>query len=259
MTSYAFATDEAVATDFSQGDSLFIHADTLQMFTYNLDTDSVYREARAFHKVRVYRTDVQAVCDSLVFSSKDSCLTMYRDPILWNKQQQLLGEEIRVYMNDSTIDWAHIWNQALSVERIDSANYNQVSGKEMKAFFEDGKIRKVDVLNSVRLIYYPMESDSTLIGMVTAESSELNAFLEDMKLKTVVMKPKTNGVMYPMDQLPPAKMRLDNFGWFDYIRPLNKRDIFNWRGKKEGQELKKTTRGNAPLPNQNLFENNKKK
>ena len=259
MTSYAFATDEAVATDFSQGDSLFIHADTLQMFTYNLDTDSVYREARAFHKVRVYRTDVQAVCDSLVFSSKDSCLTMYRDPILWNKQQQLLGEEIRVYMNDSTIDWAHIWNQALSVERIDSANYNQVSGKEMKAFFEDGKIRKVDVLNSVRLIYYPMESDSTLIGMVTAESSELNAFLEDMKLKTVVMKPKTNGVMYPMDQLPPAKMRLDNFGWFDYIRPLNKKDIFNWRGKKAGQELKKTTRGNAPLPNQSLFENNKKK
>jgi lipopolysaccharide export system protein LptA len=259
MTSYAFATDEAVATDFSQGDSLFIHADTLEMFTYNLDTDSVYREARAFHKVRVYRTDVQAVCDSLVFSSKDSCLTMYRDPILWNKQQQLLGEEIRVYMNDSTIDWAHIWNQALSVERIDSANYNQVSGKEMKAFFEDGKIRKVDVLNSVRLIYYPMESDSTLIGMVTAESSELNAFLEDMKLKTVVMKPKTNGVMYPMDQLPPAKMRLDNFGWFDYIRPLNKKDIFNWRGKKAGQELKKTTRGNAPLPNQNLFENNKKK
>ena len=214
---------------------------------------------RAFHKVRVYRTDVQAVCDSLVFSSKDSCLTMYRDPILWNKQQQLLGEEIRVYMNDSTIDRAHIWNQALSVERIDSANYNQVSGKEMKAFFEDGKIRKVDVLNSVRLIYYPMESDSTLIGMVTAESSELNAFLEDMKLKTVVMKPKTNGVMYPMDQLPPAKMRLDNFGWFDYIRPLNKKDIFNWRGKKAGQELKKTTRGNAPLPNQNLFENNKKK
>ena len=259
MTSYAFATDEAVATDFSQGDSLFIHADTLQMFTYHLDTDSVYREARAFHKVRVYRTDVQAVCDSLVFSSKDSCLTMYRDPILWNKQQQLLGEEIRVYMNDSTIDWAHIWNQALSVERIDSANYNQVSGKEMKAFFEDGKIRKVDVLNSVRLIYYPMESDSTLIGMVTAESSELNAFLEDMKLKTVVMKPKTNGVMYPMDQLPPAKMRLDNFGWFDYIRPLNKKDIFNWRGKKAGQELKKSTRGNAPLPNQNLFENNKNK
>ena len=258
LTSYAFATDEAVATDFSQGDSLFIHADTLQMFTYHLDTDSVYREARAYHKVRVYRTDVQAVCDSLVFSSKDSCLTMYRDPILWNGQQQLLGEQIMVYMNDSTIDWAHIHNQALSVERIDSVNYNQVSGKDMKAYFKDGEMEQVDVIGSVRLIYYPMEKDSTLIGMNVSESSELNVYLENRKLKKMVMKPQSSGTLYPMDQLPPEKMKLENFGWFDYVRPLNKKDIFHWRGKKAGQELKKNVRGNVPLPNQKLFENNQK-
>ena len=258
FTSYAFATDEAVATDFSQGDSLFIHADTLQMFTYHLDTDSVYREARAYHKVRVYRTDVQAVCDSLVFSSKDSCLTMYRDPILWNGQQQLLGEQIMVYMNDSTIDWAHIHNQALSVERIDSVNYNQVSGKDMKAYFKDGEMEQVDVIGSVRLVYYPMEKDSTLIGMNVSESSELNVYLENRKLKKMVMKPQSSGTLYPMDQLPPEKMKLENFGWFDYVRPLNKKDIFHWRGKKAGQELKKNVRGNVPLPNQNLFENNQK-
>ena len=258
LTSYAFATDEAVATDFSQGDSLFIHADTLQMFTYHLDTDSVYREARAYHKVRVYRTDVQAVCDSLVFSSKDSCLTMYRDPILWNGQQQLLGEQIMVYMNDSTIDWAHIHNQALSVERIDSVNYNQVSGKDMKAYFKDGEMEQVDVIGSVRLVYYPMEKDSTLIGMNVSESSELNVYLENRKLKKMVMKPQSSGILYPMDQLPPEKMKLENFGWFDYVRPLNKKDIFHWRGKKAGQELKKNVRGNVPLPNQKLFENNQK-
>lgn len=258
LTSYAFATDEAVATDFSQGDSLFIHADTLQMFTYHLDTDSMYREARAYHKVRVYRTDVQAVCDSLVFSSKDSCLTMYRDPILWNGQQQLLGEQIMVYMNDSTIDWAHIHNQALSVEQIDSVNYNQVSGKDMKAYFKDGEMEQVDVIGSVRLVYYPMEKDSTLIGMNVSESSELNVYLENRKLKKMVMKPQSSGTLYPMDQLPPEKMKLDNFGWFDYVRPLNKKDIFHWRGKKAGQELKKNVRGNVPLPNQKLFENNQK-
>ena len=258
LTSYAFATEEAVATDFSQGDSLFIHADTLQMFTYHLDTDSVYREARAYHKVRVYRTDVQAVCDSLVFSSKDSCLTMYRDPILWNGQQQLLGEQIMVYMNDSTIDWAHIHNQALSVERIDSVNYNQVSGKDMKAYFKDGEMEQVDVIGSVRLVYYPMEKDSTLIGMNVSESSELNVYLENRKLKKMVMKPQSSGTIFPMDQLPPEKMKLENFGWFDYVRPLNKKDIFHWRGKKAGQELKKNVRGNVPLPNQKLFENNQK-
>lgn len=258
LTSYAFATDDAVAVDYSQGDSLFIHADTLKMVTFFLDTDSVFREARAYHKVRFYRTDVQGVCDSLVFSSKDTCLTMYRDPILWNKQQQLLGEKIMVYMNDSTIDWAHIENQALSVERIDSVNYNQVNGKEMKAFFKDGEMHQVDVIGSVRLVYYPMEQDSTLIGMNISETSQLSMFLQNRKLKKMIMSPKSNGTLYPMSQIPSDKMRLDNFAWFDYVRPLNKEDIFNWRGKKAGQELKKSTRGAAPLPNQKLFENNKK-
>lgn len=258
LTGYAFATDKAVATDFSQGDSLFIHADTLQLYTFHVNTDSVYREARAFHKVRFYRTDIQGVCDSLVFSSKDSCLTLYQDPILWNGKQQLLGEEIMVYMNDSTIDWAHIQNQALSVEQLDSLNYNQVSGKDMKAYFEGGEMKQVDVDGSVRLVYFPMEKDSTLLGMNCSETSKLSMFLENRKLKKMAMSPKSNGTLYPMTQIPPAKMKLDNFAWFDYVRPLNKADIFNWRGKGAGQELKKSTRGAAPLPNQKLFENTKK-
>ena len=258
LTKYAFATKKAVAVDYSQGDSLFMHADTLQMYTYYLNTDSMFRETRAYHKVRMYRADVQGVCDSLVFSSKDSCLTMYYDPILWNNNQQLLGEKIMIYMNDSTIDWAHIQNQALSVEQLDSTSYNQVTGKEMKAWFQGGEMRKVDVIGSVRLVYYPMESDSTLIGMNVSETSLLNMFLENRKMKKMIMSPKSNGTLYPMLQRPPEKMKLDNFVWFDYIRPLNKEDIFNWRGKKAGQELKKSNRGAAPLPNQDLFNKKKK-
>lgn len=257
LTKYAFATKKAVAVDYSQGDSLFMHADTLQMYTYYLNTDSMFRETRAYHKVRMYRTDVQGVCDSLVFSSKDSCLTMYYDPILWNNNQQLLGEKIMIYMNDSTIDWAHIQNQALSVEQLDSTSYNQVTGKEMKAWFQGGEMRKVDVIGSVRLVYYPMESDSTLIGMNVSETSLLNMFLENRKMKKMIMSPKSNGTLYPMLQRPPEKMKLDNFVWFDYIRPLDKEDIFKWRGKKAGQGLKKGNRSAVPLPNHNLF--NKKK
>ena len=257
LTKYAFATKKAVVVDYSQGDSLFMHADTLQMYTYYLNTDSMFRETRAYHKVRMYRADVQGVCDSLVFSSKDSCLTMYYDPILWNNNQQLSGEKIMIYMNDSTIDWAHIQNQALSVEQLDSTSYNQVTGKEMKAWFQGGEMRKVDVIGSVRLVYYPMESDSTLIGMNVSETSLLNMFLENRKMKKMIMSPKSNGTLYPMLQRPPEKMKLDNFVWFDYIRPLDKEDIFEWRGKKAGQELKKSNRSAVPLPNHNLF--NKKK
>lgn len=251
----AFVTKNALAIDYSQGDSLFLHADTLSMNTFHLDTDSMYREVRAYHKVRFYRTDVQGVADSLVFSSKDSCLIMYKDPILWNENQQLLGEQINIYMNDSTIDWAHIINQALSVEQIpvDTTLFNQISGKEIKAYFEGGQMEKVEVIGSVRLVYYPMDSDSLLIGMNVSETSQLDIYLENQQLERMVMSLKSNGTLYPMSQIPPEKSHLENFVWFDYIRPLNKKDIFIWRGKKVEDQLKKSSRGPVELPNQHLF------
>lgn len=256
-TKYAFATQKAVAIDYSQGDSLFLHADTLMMVTFHLDTDSMFREMRAFHKVRFFRPDLQGTADSLVFSTKDSCLTMYHDPILWNDRQQLIGEKILIYMNDSTIDWAHIINQALSVEELDSTMYNQVSGKEMKAFFRDGQMKKTEVEGSVRVVYYPMDSDSTLIGMNVSETSKLEIYLEDQKIEKMVMSPQSNGTLYPLPQIPKGKDKLENFVWFDYIRPLDKDDIFNWRGKKVEDQLKKNVRGPIELPNQHLFENKK--
>jgi lipopolysaccharide assembly outer membrane protein LptD (OstA) len=63
QTKYAIATDRAMVVDYSQGDSLFLHGDTLQLLTFFLDTDSMYRETRAYHRVRFFRTDIHGVCD----------------------------------------------------------------------------------------------------------------------------------------------------------------------------------------------------
>lgn len=237
----AFATKRAMIIDYSQGDSLYMHGDTLQMVSYNIDTDSLYRKMKAFHKVRMYRTDVQGSCDSLVYNSKDSCMTMYRDPILWNEGQQLLGEEIKMYVNDSTIDWVHIINQALTVEMKDSIHYNQVSGKEMKAYFVDGDMRHIEVTGNVLTAFYPEEKDSTMTGFNYLEGSVLHLYLRERKMERGVFVGKSNGTMYPMDQIPPDKLRLPAFVWLDYIRPLSKEDIFHWRGKKSDQILKPTT------------------
>lgn len=249
LTGYAMATDRAVAVDFSREDSLFLHADTLKMFTYNMNTDSVYRTTHAYHKVRVYSHDIQGVCDSLVFSSLDSCATMYENPVVWNEGQQLFGEEIKAYMNDSTIDWVHIINQATSIEQLDSVNYNQISGKEIKAYFADREVRQVDVIGNVRIIYYSRDDkDSTLIGMNSAETSLLNIYMKEKKLEKIKASAQVTGTMYPMSLIPEDKRYLPLFYWFDYMRPLNKEDIFNWRPKKTGQELKASIRKEIPLP-----------
>lgn len=259
LTGNAVATIRAVAIDYSQGDSLFMHGDTLRLVTYNLKTDSTYREMRVYHKVRAYRTDVQAVCDSLVYNSKDSCMTMYYDPVLWHGSQQLLGEEIKIYMNDSTINWAHIINQALVVEKKDSIHYNQVTGKEMKGFFTDGDMRRVEVNGNVLVVFYPVEErDSSLIIMDYTEGSFLRMFLKDRKMERGTFIGKTTGTAYPLNQIPADKYRLPSFVWFDYIRPLNKEDIFNWRSKKAGEVLQKSDRKPVTSPrNMHIKRSNK--
>ena len=245
---FAFATENPVMMEYSQKDTLFVHSDTIKVITYHLNTDSVYRTAHCYNKVRAFRNDVQAVCDSLVYNTKDSCMTMYRDPIAWSGDRQLLGEEIQVFMKDSTIDRAHIINQALTAELMpDKEHYQQLSSKEMFAYFTKGQITQTEAIGNVRSIYYPVDDkDSTLMGLVYIETDTMKMFMRDRQLQKIWTS-KTDGTWYPMTQIPPERYKLDGFTWFDYIRPISKDDIYEWRGKKDGTQLKNITRHAAPL------------
>ncbi len=248
QTGQAYATKRALMVDYSQKDTLYMHADSLKLYTFNINTDSVWRRVHCFNHVRAYRTDVQAVCDSLVYNTQDSCMTMYKDPIAWYGPRQLLGEKIEVYMNDSTIDWAHVVGQAFSVEKADEEeHYNQVSSTEMFAFFDEGAIRRSDAVGSVRAIYYPVDDkDSSLIVMDYTETDTLRMFMRDRKMHKIWTN-RAEGTWYPLTQIPPAMKTLAGFAWFDYIRPVDKDDIFVWRGKSSGTELRKVERHSAPL------------
>ena len=247
-TGYAMATKRAVAIDFSlEKDSLYMHADTFKIFTYFINTDSVYRKLHAYNKVRAYRTDVQAVCDSLVYNSHDSCMVMYRDPIVWNGNQQLFGQEIRIYMNDSTIDWTHIIGQAFSAEQLnDTVHFNQISSREMKSFFRNGELAESHAIDNVLVDYFYIdEVDSVVTTMNYTETPLLKIYLKDRKMNRIWME-KPSGFYYPVMQIPADKYPLPQFAWFDYVRPKNKEDIFNWRPKKEGTELKEQSRREPP-------------
>lgn len=244
-----FATRNPVAIDYSQKDTLWVHSDTMRIYTFNINTDSVYRKVHAYHKVRAYRVDVQAVCDSLVFNSKDSCMTMYKDPITWNGNRQLLGEQIKAYMNDSTIRFAHVIGQALSVEQLpDSVHYNQVASQEMKAYFEQGEIKKSEAIGNVQTVYYVTnDKDSSLVGLNYLETDTMRMFVGAQRKLDKIWTNKFTSTMYPLTQTPPSKYKLPSFAWFDDIRPKDKNDIFVWKAKAKGSELKAIKRHQAPL------------
>ena len=245
---YGLATKRAIAMDYSQGDTLYLHGDTMRLFTYNINTDSVYRIMQCSPHVRAYRKDVQAVCDSMVMLSRDSVLIMYKDPILWSDGRQIVGEEIRAYMADSTIRFAHVIGQAFSIEQMpDTIHYNQISSKEMKTYFTDGRLRLNQAEGNVLTLYYAEDSaDSTLIGLNYLETDTMRMYFTPARKMDKIWACKHNGVMYPISQIPPDKYFLPGFAWFDYVRPLSKDDILEWRPKKEGMELKKEKRRQAP-------------
>lgn len=248
-TGKGFATRNPVAIDYSQKDTLWVHSDTMRIYTFNINTDSVYRKVHAYHKVRAYRVDVQAVCDSLVFNSKDSCMTMFKDPITWNGNRQLLGEQIKAYMNDSTIRFAHVIGQALSVEQLpDSVHYNQVASQEMKAYFEQGEIKKSEAIGNVQTVYYVTnDKDSSLVGLNYLETDTMRMFVGAQRKLDKIWTNKFTSTMYPLTQTPPSKYKLPSFAWFDDIRPKDKNDIFVWKAKAKGSELKAIKRHQAPL------------
>lgn len=210
--------------------------------------DSTWREVRAYNHVRAYRRDIQAVCDSMVFISKDSCMTMYKDPILWQEGQQLLGEEIKAWVNDSTIDSTHVIRQALSVERVDSMCYNQVTGALMRSFFVKGQMDRSIVEGNVLVNYFPFDEDSLMIGMIHAEGTLLQLFMGKKSVDQIKFIGQVDGCMHPLALIQPNVRYLENFQWFDYVRPVSKEDIFHWRPKKPGTELKITVTHSAPKP-----------
>ena len=233
-TGAGVATQNAMFMDYSQKDTLYLHADTMRVQAFNIDTDSVYREVYCYNKVRAYRRDVQAVCDSLVICSRDSSLTMYVDPILWNGGRQLLGNQILVYMNDSTLREAHVTGNALSIEMMsDREHYNQVASKIMHSFFDqEGNLRRNVAEGNVMVVYFPMDDkDSSLIGLNYTETDTMRMYISPERKLEKIWMAKAEGTLYPMTQIPPGQDHLPQFAWYDEVRPVSKEDIFIWRGK----------------------------
>ena len=248
QTGEAIATRQALARDFSQGkDTLYVHADTLRMFTYNIKTDSVYRVLHGYFHARAYRTNMQMVADSLVFSTLSNKVTLYRDPIVWSDNRQIVGEEINAFLNDSTVDSIYVDRQALMVELVDSTHFNQVSANQMRTYFDTkGEVSENQAIGNVRVVNYPLEKDSTILYQNYVETAKARMFMLNRKLSKI-WAPASHGYFYPLGLAPADRTKLEGFAWFDYIRPTGPDDVFNWRGKKSGTTLKPSIRREAPL------------
>ncbi len=228
---YSYVTRRARAREFSQKDTIYLHADTLCTLINHVVNDSVndsVRVLRAFNQVRFYRSDVQGICDSLQLSEADTIINMYRHAVVWNQERQIFGDEINIHLNDSAADWATLPTGGFMAEHLGEIYYDQLSGKKMKAWFEEKELRRLDVDGNVQVIMFPQEKDSTYNKMVNAESSYMRLNLKPkQEVDRITMWPEVTGKVTPLYLARKADMYLPQFHWYDMLRPQTPDDIFD--------------------------------
>lgn len=219
----AFVTGRALAKEYSKGDTLYVHGDSITSY---LDLADSTKVTNAFHKVRFYRSDMQGLCDSLSATERDSILYLYRHPIVWSGQRQVFGNIIHVHLADSTVDWARLPQFGFVAEHIAEDCYNQISGTDMTAWFADSTISRLYVEGNVMVDMFPMESDSTYNKFAYTESSYMDSYFTDGKIESIHFWPETTSKITPLYLAKRGSYFLPKFKWYEDLRPISPEDVF---------------------------------
>ena len=272
----AFVTGRALAMEYSRGDTLYMHGryiksildidtirttvtdtiappagspDTVQPRIIKreiVSTDSTHIFT-AWPRVRFYRSDMQGLCDSMIFVQRDSTLHLHHHPVVWSDDRQIFGNRIILYLNDSTIDRALLPDFAFTAQHIEDDYYNQLTGKVMEAWFNGGELSRLDVSNSVEAIFYPEENDSTINKMVNLQTANMRGWFEKRALIRMKTWPESNGRVTPLYLAKRSDLLLSKFQWYGTLRPRDSQDIFNVT-EEMGALMENTPIPDIPIP-----------
>lgn len=192
--------------------------------------DSMYRMVKAYRDVRMFRSDFQAVCDSLVAFSSDSTIHLYIDPVLWNETNQVTSDVMDVFTEHEQIERVEFVGRPMMITELDTMYYNQVTGKEMTAFFRNNQIFRNDVNGNVQTIYYLQEDDSPrVVNLLVVEGGSMTSYIEQRKVDKIVYRANPVATIYPLDKIPEDQnLFLKDFKWEAERRPTQ-HDVFDRR------------------------------
>lgn len=227
-TSNSLITDSAQAIQIDQGDSLFMHADTLK---YIGDTSrAAGKQLYAYYKVKIYRHNLQGKCDSLVYNAEDSLIKLFHSPVIWSGQNQLYADSISLFTGKSkNRKMALYYNSYMAEMDDDSSNFNQIKGKIMYGYFKNKELYKVMVRGNAETIYFVRNDKDELVGVNKAESSDLVIHVKNKRISRLTFLNKPTEKLHPEKKLSRSDMVIKNFKWYKHARPESRYDIFRWQ------------------------------
>lgn len=176
--------------------------------------------------VRLFSDSLQAVCDSFSYTQSDSMFRLYRNPIIWSKNQQTNADTIYMHTKDNKLSELNLLHDALLISSTGYATmYDQIAGSLIDAYFNQNEIQFVHVNQNAESIYYAKDEGGAYIGANKAEGAEIKIYFEDKAIRRLVILNDPKGVMYPMDKLPDDQKYLANFKILTDKKPKSKAEI----------------------------------
>jgi lipopolysaccharide export system protein LptA len=188
--------------------------------------DSTDRYFEAFRHVRIFSDSLQAVCDSMFYSFKDSVFRLYDEPVVWSNESQITGDTILLFTKNKKADRMQVFKNSFIASLVKPETFNQVKSIRMDAYFIDGDIDSVRARGAAECIYYIQDEDSAFTGINQSTSELMDVYFREKELHRVVFRNQVKGTIWPMKEKSPSEMRLSNFKWRDAERPKSKYEMF---------------------------------
>ena len=242
-----FVTKRAVAINFVENDSVYIHGKKLMVTGKEGN-----RIIRAFNNVRFFKKDMSGKCDSIHSSAKTALTKLIGNPILWNGESQITGDIMHLIGNNTTqkLDSLKVLNNTFLVSKDTlGSGYNQIKGQNLFGKFEEGKLHDVDIIKNTEVIYYMRNDAQELIGINKNKSSKINILFNKNEVDEITFFQQVDGDLFPEKDLPENDRKLKGFIWRGDERMLSKDDIFPPEENKDNEKIAKQAKAQKDKKN----------
>jgi lipopolysaccharide export system protein LptA len=219
----SYVTGRAMFIQFLENDTLYLHSDTIRMVK---TPDSENTVIRAYHHVKAYSNDLQIKCDSMVYRTYDSSIYLYYDPVIWSKDNQITGLNVRITLKGKKVDKMFIDDNAMLVSKNDSIRFNQVKGRKMVGYFTNSQLSSIDVKGNAEAIYFLKDETGKFVGTNHIEASSIMIGVNKNKIGKIIFHTAPTGNVQPPAITSLNDIRLKGFLWRKHERPATVEDIF---------------------------------
>jgi len=218
------------------------------------DTTRV-RILMAFHSAKIFKSDLQAIADSIFYSASDSTIRCYDHPMIWTQGSQLSGDTVNLLLKNKKMDKMDMFPNAfiVNIDKGDSSHFNQVGGNRLRGFFKNSKLSRVVVDGDVESIYFVRDSTThEITDMNHSISSRMRLILKNNEVTDLAYLTKDDHTYTPISKVKEEEKILKGFLWKPKDRPVSKESILPSYHKKPDNTVKppasKTATGKKGKP-----------